>query len=169
MRITLRRARVCDAPAISRIHAAAWKHNYRGLIPQGYLDALDQARWVPLLTPWIAHGPMHVLLLRADGRAAGCIVYGPSREAALQDDGEIVSLYVHPALQKRGYGKALLRAALAHLRALGYAHAFLWVLEGNAPARAFYARSGFADTGRSMDYTLEGAPLHELCYRRALA
>jgi GNAT superfamily N-acetyltransferase len=55
------------------------------------------------------------------------------------------SLYVHPHAQGRGIGTALLELAMA-LRPGGLG---LWVFESNTPARALYARHGFAEVERT--------------------
>jgi hypothetical protein len=41
----------------------------------------------------------------------------------------------------------LLGAALDFLASQGFTEAILWVLEGNHPARAFYAAEGWTDDG----------------------
>jgi ribosomal protein S18 acetylase RimI-like enzyme len=78
--------------------------------------------------------------------------------------GEIESLYVHPAQQRRGLGGALLSAALEDLRVCDAVT--LWVFEANRGARAFYARFGFAPDGtRQID---PGTGVPELRMRREL-
>ena len=37
----IRRARPEDAEAVARVHVAGWRHAYRGLLPDDYLDGLD--------------------------------------------------------------------------------------------------------------------------------
>lgn len=53
-------------------------------------------------------------------------------------DGEIVKLFVEPVLQGRGIGAALLEYAVREKGAR-----FLWALEKNTRAIAFYQRHGF--------------------------
>lgn len=54
---------------------------------------------------------------------------------------ELVAIYMHPGAGCCGVGTRLHRTALAAL-ATRFDVAPLWVLDGNAQARAFYARHG---------------------------
>ncbi len=56
--------------------------------------------------------------------------------------GEIEKLFVEPALQSRGIGAVLLEYAVVQHNAR-----FLWALEKNEKAIAFYRRHGFRATG----------------------
>ena len=64
--------------------------------------------------------------------------------------GLIWALFVDPAQEGRGHGRALLDAALAGLKAVGHAQAWL---ETGADTRAerFYRRHGWRDRGRGLD------------------
>ncbi len=68
---------------------------------------------------------------------------------------ELVRLYVQPAAQRRGIGRALL--ARAERAALSATLATVWLTawEGNDDARAFYRRVGYADVGATT-YTFQG-------------
>ncbi|MGM9605177.1 MAG: GNAT family N-acetyltransferase [Faecousia sp.] len=55
---------------------------------------------------------------------------------------EIVKLYVEPCFQSCGIGNELIEFAIRALRA-----DFLWALEKNTRARAFYHRHGFIENG----------------------
>jgi GNAT superfamily N-acetyltransferase len=61
----------------------------------------------------------------------------PAGFAALDGD-ELAHLYVHPGLQGRGIGDALL-ARVQELRPAGFR---LWVFQRNTSARRFYERRG---------------------------
>ncbi len=80
-----------------------------------------------------------------------------------EQDGEIVgftcanhqtaliwALFVDPAHEGHGYGRALLDAALAGLKAAGHAQAWL-TTGGGTRAERFYRRHGWRDMGRSQD------------------
>jgi ribosomal protein S18 acetylase RimI-like enzyme len=73
-------------------------------------------------------------------------------------------LYVHPAAQGRGYGRALLREGMDDLGRRGLLPAVVWVLHEN-PARDFYRRMGATYV---MSQTIDlGAPLVEDAYQWA--
>ena len=68
------------------------------------------------------------------------------------DEAEILTVAVMPAARRGGLGAALMRAAMAECRARGADKMFLEVAETNAPARALYARLGFARVGTRRNY-----------------
>jgi diamine N-acetyltransferase len=68
---------------------------------------------------------------------------------------ELVRLYVQPAAQRMGVGRALLARAEQLVRAENTACVWLTAWEGNDNARAFYARVGYADVGATT-YSFQG-------------
>lgn len=57
--------------------------------------------------------------------------------------GEVYNLAIHPDAQGTGLGRVLLRAGLAHLRAVGCDDVVLWVDRANEPAVRLYVTEGF--------------------------
>ena len=68
------------------------------------------------------------------------------------DESELLEIAVQPAMQGRGYGKALLAQAIALARRNGAVRMFLEVRESNARARKMYTSFGFEATGRRKNY-----------------
>ena len=68
------------------------------------------------------------------------------------DESELLEIAVRPAMQGRGYGKALLAQAIALARRNGAVRMFLEVRESNARARKMYTSFGFEETGRRKNY-----------------
>ena len=68
------------------------------------------------------------------------------------DESELLEIAVQPAMQGRGYGKALLAQAIALARRNGAVRMFLEVRESNARARKMYTSFGFEETGRRKKY-----------------
>lgn len=68
------------------------------------------------------------------------------------DESELLEIAVQPAMQERGYGKALLAQAIALARRNGAVRMFLEVRESNARARKMYTSFGFEETGRRKNY-----------------
>jgi ribosomal-protein-alanine N-acetyltransferase len=83
-----------------------------------------------------------------DGKVAGYSLGARRRNG----DALIMTLDVHPDYRRAGVGKRLLEDLLERFRAAGAVRAVLQVAVENAPARAFYRRAGFTETGHLADY-----------------
>jgi GNAT superfamily N-acetyltransferase len=149
--ITIRPAVGADADAIAVVHVRSWQAAYRGLVPQDYLVARDEAA---------PGGP----------RIVGFAGYQPTRDADSDPavTGQLSTIYLVPEAWGTGTGRRLLAGAVTGLTAAGYADAALWVLDGNERACRFYAAAGWAPDGTHQDDDRAGFSLHELRYRRAL-
>jgi [ribosomal protein S18]-alanine N-acetyltransferase len=90
---------------------------------------------------------MLALVSESEGKVRGFVI---ARQAA--DEGEILNLAVTPAKRGKGEGGALLEEALRELRRSGVSRVFLEVRESNERGIAFYAKHGFAQTGRRAGY-----------------
>ena len=106
--------------------------------------------------PWAAHEigalrlmPGAVEVIRPQGFALGRVTV---------DEGELLTVAVHPAAQSRGLGRAILNDFHDALRQRGAALCHLEVAEHNAPARALYAALGYTQTGRRRGYYTEDRP-----------
>jgi GNAT superfamily N-acetyltransferase len=60
----------------------------------------------------------------------------------------ISMVFVHPAAQRTGIGRALLLHIIAIARAIGCQRVDVWTAEANSPARKLYGCVGMALTGR---------------------
>lgn len=89
----------------------------------------------------------------------------------IADEAELLTIAVDPAARRQGTGSALLAAFCHGAAARGAATAFLEVAADNGPARALYARGGWAESGRRRGYYQPpgGAPVDALILTRALA
>lgn len=87
------------------------------------------------------------------------------------DEAEVLTFAVAPDVQGQGMGAALMAEALTKARVRGVARVFLEVAADNAPARALYARAGFAQTGLRKGYyrRSHGPAVDALLLERALA
>jgi GNAT superfamily N-acetyltransferase len=174
--LTLRAARVGDAPALARLHVAAWQWAYAGLMPDDYLAALDPARREAMWTERFAtdEGREHVAVAVDGDALVGFTAWGRYRlddlGPGLVPDavGEVRALYLAQAHQGRGVGRALMERAVERLAAEAYTEAKLWVLETNARARRFYERQGWAPDGGRLVEDYDGLALPELRYGRPL-
>lgn len=149
-----------DFEAISRIYARSWKAAYKGIVPQDYLDELPETRWAGFLN----QRPESTLVLLEDGRYIGTSGFGAARDDARPGWGEVFSIYLLPEYFGKGYGKPLLSGALDALHGQGFKQVYLWVLEENARARAFYEKCGFWPTEDRMTLEIGGKELTEMRY-----
>ncbi|MBK8323536.1 MAG: GNAT family N-acetyltransferase [Betaproteobacteria bacterium] len=81
---------------------------------------------------------------------------------------ELVRLYVQPAAQRHGIGRALLSRMEQAVAGAGLAAVWLTAWEGNIDARAFYSRLGYADVGATT-YTFQGNDYPNRVLARRLA
>jgi ribosomal protein S18 acetylase RimI-like enzyme len=77
---------------------------------------------------------------------------------------------VHPDRWSQGVGRALCEHAYREAAARGHTLVSLWVMSGNARARRFYERLGYAVDGASRSNSqLIGRPFDEVRYRKVIA
>jgi ribosomal protein S18 acetylase RimI-like enzyme len=146
MEWTIRRAGPDDAPAWARCHRACWREAYGPFVDPARLEAElgEEGSWTPRVRERLGlpAGPRSWLAADSSGDVLGIAVVGPSRgDLAELTTEQLYALYVRAAWHGTGLAQALLA------RSLGTAAACLEVLEGNARARAFYAKHGFESTG----------------------
>ncbi|WP_028050247.1 GNAT family N-acetyltransferase [Cellulomonas sp. URHD0024] len=166
--VTIRPAAEGDAAGIARVHVRSWQEAYAGIVPEGYLAALDveerSAEWASYLRPggsdeilvWVAlNGPSVV----------GFVTIGPSRdEDAGRGDREIYSIYLDPGIWGHGVARDLMRTVIASVGEK--TPISLWVLADNERARHFYRRHGFQADGVERYDEIGGENLLEVRYRR---
>ena len=76
--------------------------------------------------------------------------------SAVAGEGEILTLAVLPERRGRGFGRALLVAALDDWRATGIAEGWLEVRDDNAPAIRLYESTGWVRAGQRAAYYADG-------------
>jgi ribosomal protein S18 acetylase RimI-like enzyme len=164
--VTVRPATVADAPAMGRLVVRAWQAAYRGHMPDDYLDGLraeDRAAyWDSVLRREDLRGV--VLVADQHGEVVGMVAAGPSPDP--QGAGELFAINVDPDHWGSGAGRALLGAAQVELERMGFVESVLWVLPGNARARRFYERAGWAADGAERTSEVFGVTVAEVRYRR---
>ena len=141
--IITRRAVPEDAATIATIHIAAWRHAYKGIIDQPFLDKLsseyDQrvSRWQNIL----ANNARTVFLAIAGGKPAGFASVVGSRDASCPDDAELAAIYLSPGFIGQGVGSALLKATQEEAKQQGFCSMFAVALKDNSLGRSFYERT----------------------------
>lgn len=110
----------------------------------------------------LLQNPATFALLAHEGGAARGFVMA----WAVGPDSELLTVAVAPKARGAGLGAALVEAAIATAAARGAEQMHLEVAEDNAPARALYAKLGFAPAGRRPCYYQSAAgPVDALVLR----
>lgn len=143
MDYTLRHATADDADALVRMHTLAHEQCYPSQLPAAFFEArranlLDR---VERRRPHLDSAEPRIIAVGAGDEIIGFADAGPGRDADRPREVELYSLYTLTRAYGSGLGAALLKAAL------GDSPAYLWVLEDNPRARAFYAKHGFQPDG----------------------
>ncbi len=124
------------------MHVQVWREAYTALMPADYLAALDATsgpkRWRERFG---THDDLVWLIARDEDGIVGMVTSGPPRD---EDAPTPLELYAINLLD-RTHGSGLADELMS--RAVGDRAAYLWVLEGNDRAIAFYRRHGFVDEG----------------------
>lgn len=120
----------------------AWRETYAGFIPDDVLARLDPEQRANMWRDNMTNNRRAVFVSEIDGDIVGFGACGLQRDASLPYRVEIAALYVLRRAQRHGIGRGLMVAMARELMAQGDASASLWVMEENAPARAFYERLG---------------------------
>jgi GNAT superfamily N-acetyltransferase len=148
---------------------AAWQANYVGLVSADFLQALDVERIAESWRTVAASSRAFRQVLVSNGLVIGAASGGPTSGAVQVGRAELYSLNVHPRYWGQGAGGSLLQASERRLWEAGFSAAILWVVAGNARARAFYERAGWQPSGEERTTSeLTGSPLHEICLEREL-
>ncbi|MYY00245.1 GNAT family N-acetyltransferase [Streptomyces sp. SID486] len=167
-RTRIRPMTLADCDRVSEIRIRGWRHAYRGLMPQPYLDGLSVTADAGRRRARFGQGDGRVVNLVAerDGEVAGWAAHGPYRDGAAEPgDAELYAIYVDPAHLGRGIGRALLAASVERCPC---PRMLLWVLKDNTPARRFYERAGFHADGAEEPFEAGGVPVPEVRYVKNL-
>ena len=158
MPVIIRPCVVADAEALTDLHLDVWEDAYSELVPESILVARrgELATRVERWRQIIGSGSSTTLLAEdetANGRLLGFCSTGPGRDDPEPDLPTLELMALHVRADVYGTGHRLMRAAIDE------AAAYLWVLDGNARAIAFYERQGFRlmARARSRRWVLNGA------------
>lgn len=174
--ITTRPATGDDAAAIAYVHVRSWQVAYDGIIPAGFLAALDPdaraEQWRRNLTESASadgiRAPTNMVAV-IDGEVAGFACVGRWRESVDNaTHGELWAMYVHPDRWGTGAGHALMNDTIALFLENGVETAHLWVLEENDRARRFYERQGWEVDDVTRADTIGGIEVTERRYSMVL-
>ena len=150
--LVVRAASVGDAPEIARVHRDSWRTTYAGILPLDVIAAqagrTSESAWRRRLidapsweVTWIAE---------RGGAIVGIASCGDARHQLEGIEAEIYALYVVQDHQRRGVGRALVRACARHFVRQGQFGFYLWVLKANR-ARMFYEALGGVELAEKVE------------------
>ncbi|GAK10679.1 GNAT family N-acetyltransferase [Geomicrobium sp. JCM 19039] len=155
--MVIRNAKVEDARGIAHVHVQSWKTTYRGIVPQTYLDGLDETtrteRWVKIIT----EVNNTKVATNDEGKVVGFVNYGRSERYAA--DGQVYALYLLESHQRRGIGAELLEAAKTEFQREGW-HTYAVEALVDNPSMAFY-RNNHPVHYLLSSFTIHGKVLRE--------
>ena len=163
----IRTATQADLPAMARVQVETKRAVYLGFYPPELLMQMSvektAAAWQKNLFDAPIHPGVFALVAEQDKHAVvGILIGGPEASRSLEGTGEIYVLYILPAFERQGIGRALVQTAARNLLQAGYHRLLIWVLAEN-PARMFYeALGGKVVDRKEMD--LNGYRLQEIGY-----
>ncbi|MDR6613014.1 GNAT family N-acetyltransferase [Leifsonia sp. 1010] len=144
--VTVRRATVDDARGIAEVHVTAWREAYAGHMPAEFLASMDVGSRAEGWTRILERGETDAFVAERDGTIVGWATAGRGRDDDAPRDRELEGIYLLASAYGSGAGQRLLDAAI------GDAPAYLWVMDGNGRAEAFYRRNGFTRDGATMTH-----------------
>ncbi|PPU93618.1 GNAT family N-acetyltransferase [Xanthomonas albilineans] len=147
----IRRARLDDAEAVTRIATTTFSETFGHLYPESELRAfLTEAYSLARAQLVLTHPDYALWLVEHDGAVIGHAAAGPCGLPHAQvrpGDGELKRLYLLRAYQNSGWGSRLLETALTWLERDGPRTLWVGVWSENLGAQRFYARYGFEKVG----------------------
>jgi GNAT superfamily N-acetyltransferase len=142
-RLSFRTARREDAQAVAELHADSWQRHYRGAYSDAFLDGEPSGYLTHLWTDRLTTPPpqAHTILAEHDGELVGLahtlLDHDPTWGALVDN------LHVTHRLKGQGIGTQLLALTARAVRDRSSSSGlYLWVLEQNATAQAFYTARG---------------------------
>lgn len=161
MTVLVRAARPDDEAALHRVQRLTWEVSSPSPLPPQERPFFSVERRVL---------PEDVLVAEVQGRVAGYVqVRAASPFPSQRHVQTVAGLGVHPDVQGRGVGRALLEAAVAEARRRGATRLTLRVLGHNGPARRAYERAGFTVEGVLRgEFVLDGEPVDDVLMVRTL-
>ncbi|HEX3511295.1 MAG TPA: GNAT family N-acetyltransferase [Solirubrobacteraceae bacterium] len=163
----VRRAVPADALPVAEVHVRAWRVAYAELLPPPELEKLDPRERATRYD--FSAGAAQATFVAAEADAVlGFATCGARDGESGAGEGELRALYIDPPHWRTGLGRVLLRYAEDHMRGLGFQHAVLWVLLGNAAAERFYLAHGWRADDERRHERFWGVPVEVARYSREL-
>ena len=139
---------------MAHVHVEAWRQAYARELPADLLAGLDEASRAVRWRQTIVEGITDVYVAVADGEIVGWATGSDGRDEDAPMKRELEGIYLLETSYGSGAGQRLLDAAISD------APAYLWMLNDNPRAEAFYRRNFFKRDGAERHKLMAGHPVH---------
>jgi ribosomal protein S18 acetylase RimI-like enzyme len=169
--LILRAATAADSLCIATLHAESWRRVYREALSEAYLAgdlvADRHQMWEQRLTQ--PQERQRIVLAERAGELLGFACFYIAEDA--QWGSYLNNLHVALSAQRQGIGRHLMHACATACEGSAHEGLYLWVLQSNTGAQAFYARHGGSNSGSDMWQAPGGgmAPLFRFHWPRVAA
>jgi GNAT superfamily N-acetyltransferase len=155
----IRPALVTDAEGIAETNAAAWKHAFRGVANDAFLDHFDGMP--DIRRDDLANLPPEAIQLVAvtTDQVIGWLAAAPAKDDDCDPEStfEIGACYVHPDHWRHGVGRELMRSFFDHLDFGQWTEVVLWAAKGAPQSHRFYESFDFRQDGKQSTIDRQGA------------
>ncbi len=155
----VRQAGPADGAGIAHVHVQAWREAYAHALPAATLAGLDENALAVSWAHRIANGLL-AFVAQADSQTVGWATTSTGRDPDSPVPCELEGLYILQSLYGTGVGQLLLDAAI------GSQPAYVWMLDDNPRAEAFYRKNRFTRDGAEMDGRMAGTLVHVVRFIR---
>ncbi len=159
----LRPATLEDTADIVSVQIKGWKHAYKGILDQEYLDNICPEKRLAGRINYSQKESFWGFVAEYEGKIIGMCDAGFSRHPQF-GKGEIFALYVDQEHQRKGVGKLLWNATTKKLQEEKLLPYIVIALEKNLPARKFYEKLGGSICG-NVKTEINGKFYDEIVYR----
>ena len=92
--VTIRQATISDSAAIARVQVEGWRSTYRGIVPDGFLDAIGIQVWTDRRPGEMADASLGLLphVAEIEDDVVGWAMGGPNLEPSLHFSGELYAI-----------------------------------------------------------------------------
>ena len=140
--VLIRPLRELDAPGIHTVALEAWRHTYRTIFDERFIEDFVNRHYAPEATlslfPRIRSGSMFFDVAEYESRVIGFCNIGINNQSA-----ELYRIYLLPAFIGQGIGQRFLERGEAFVAEHGIGSYFCFVHKNNEIGKRFYVRSGF--------------------------
>jgi diamine N-acetyltransferase len=139
--VEIRALREDEIPALCALAGEIWRAHYPGIISVAQIEYMLAERYDPaVIRAELARGEIGWDVLMQEERMAGYTAYFLSGKP---NEMKIDKLYLHPRVQRRGFGGRLIDHVAAAAARRGCTHLALAVNRHNRSAIAAYRKHGF--------------------------